>query len=65
MRLWHAWVGAGRFIVRAETEQGAITLAREEAVGYWPSRAEAMAQDAGADLLDPEGEAKVLDVDYS
>lgn len=65
MRLWHAWVGGGRFIVRAKTEQEAITLAREEAVEYNPTREEAMAHDAGADLLDPVGEAKVLDTDYS
>ncbi len=65
MNRWHAWVGSGRFIIRAKTEQEAIVLAREEAVQYPPTREEAMAEDAGADLLDPVGDSEVLDTDYS
>lgn len=65
MKLWHAWVGAGRFIVRAESADAAIELARKEAEEFCETPELAHELDAGADLLDSEGEPAVLDTDYS
>jgi hypothetical protein len=65
MKLWHVHVGPGRFIVRAEDEKHAISLARSEAENYFATREEAHEADAGADPLSTEGPVEVLDVDFS
>jgi hypothetical protein len=65
MKLWHAWVGNGRFIVRAESQEQAIELARGEAKKYSSRDEDALTDSAGAEHLSPDGPAAVLDVDYS
>lgn len=65
MRLYHVYVGPGRFIVRAEDETHAISLARREAENYFAATKEAHEADAGARPLPTEGPAEVLDTDFS
>lgn len=65
MKLWQAWVGSGRFIVRANDEDEAIALARKRAEEYCYPPKKAHTLHAGVDLLDASGEPEVLDVDYS
>lgn len=65
MKIWHAWVGSGRFIVRAADAGEAVALARVAAEEYNETPERAYAHDAGAELLDSDGEPAVLDVDYS
>lgn len=65
MKLWQAWVGGGRFLVRANDEREAIALARVAAEDYNPSVEVVQELDAGAELLDHEGDPEVLNIDYS
>lgn len=64
-RLWHVSVGVGRFIVRAPDEGDALALARKEAEDYNANAEEVMRQAVHVELLSPDGEPAVLDVDYS
>jgi len=65
MKLWHAYVGPGRFIVRAETEAEAIALAQGEAEGYFAPGGEVEGATRGADELLVDGDPAVLDIDFS
>jgi len=66
MKIWHVFVGSGRFLVRARTEEEAIRLASKEAKQYYPTNHNMDEEATGIQTdLSLIGESEVLDIDFS
>jgi hypothetical protein len=66
IKIWDIYVGSGRFLVRAYTEDEAIKLAREASKPYWSSKTNIEDLPAGIQTdLSLDGPPEVLDIDYS